>query len=249
MLLDAVEKDHGEVAASKGLAIRREVRPGLPGCLRGDPIRLAQILGHLLGNAIKFSNGGTITLRVAPEKTASQLPLLRFEVADQGVGIPDDLQGGLFTLFHQADNSSTRRFGGTGLGLALCKRLVDLMGGEIGFVSQVGQGSTFWFRIPLSAVARPAAGHGPSGESRELPPVAASASVPGAAPDWPLILELLSVGDMAAGRLCEQHRAALDAVLGEHRAAFWRGMAAFDFEAAQQLLQDSLAREPQAVDS
>ncbi len=146
-LLDQVRRAHGPVAASKGLSLRMDISPALPHIVRGDHVRLAQVLAHLVGNAIKFSEQGKIKLRVLPDGALP--PMLRFEVEDQGVGIPPERQAGMFQLFSQGDNSTTRRFGGTGLGLQLCRRLVNLMAGDIGFASKPGLGSVFWFVVPL----------------------------------------------------------------------------------------------------
>lgn len=117
--------------------------------LKGDPLRLGQILINLVGNAIKFTEKGTVTLRARSVGETAEAVLVRFEVSDTGIGIEPEAQSRLFRSFEQADNSMTRKYGGTGLGLAICKRLVQLMGGEIDVESTPGQGSTFWFVVPL----------------------------------------------------------------------------------------------------
>jgi two-component system sensor histidine kinase/response regulator len=136
-------------AAAKGVELVAYSEPGLPCIVRGDPDRLRQVLVNLLGNAVKFTERGEVVLRARMERATDKLTAVRFEVRDTGIGIDPATQPGLFQPFTQGDASTTRRYGGTGLGLALSKRLVELMGGEILVKSEVGTGSTFWFTIPL----------------------------------------------------------------------------------------------------
>lgn len=142
-----------ERAHAKGLVIASVVAAEVPGRLRGDPMRLRQVLANLIGNAVKFSQHGGVTVRCARAGGDAGEVRLRLTVADTGIGIPADVQAGVFDPFSQADTSTTRRYGGTGLGLAICKELVTRMGGEIGVESAPGQGSTFWFTVALEAVA------------------------------------------------------------------------------------------------
>ena len=124
----------------------------------GDAGRIRQVLVNLVGNAIKFSARGHVLVSVEEERSAERqvLAMLRFTVEDTGIGISPEAASHLFERFAQVDASTTRHFGGTGLGLAICKRLVDLMGGQIGVTSRVGEGSTFWFTLPLLLDASPA---------------------------------------------------------------------------------------------
>ena len=145
-------------AQRKGVELTWSVDGRVPANLRGDQIRLRQVLLNLLGNALKFTEAGQVRLRVELTGAGAEQAVVRFEVADTGIGIPPLARERLFEPFSQADSSITRRYGGTGLGLPICQRLVQLMGGSLDFDSQPGHGSTFWFTLPLlrAAVALPA---------------------------------------------------------------------------------------------
>ncbi|MBF0422255.1 MAG: response regulator [Magnetococcales bacterium] len=134
-------------AADKDVETVIVLDPALPQWVKGDPSRLQQVLVNLSGNAIKFTHSGTVAVYAALVK--GDHPLIRFSVKDTGIGIGPEEMNRLFQPFTQADSSTTRRFGGTGLGLVICKRLVELMGGEIGVNSVSSQGSEFWFTIPF----------------------------------------------------------------------------------------------------
>ncbi|MDS4019741.1 MAG: ATP-binding protein [Candidatus Competibacter sp.] len=147
----------GETASTKGLILDVAGLAEPLGPLVGDILRLEQVLVNLVGNAIKFTERGEVTLQVQICETGATWARLRFEVRDTGIGIAPEALARLFTPFTQAEAGITRRFGGTGLGLAICKRLVELMGGAIGVESQVGQGSLFWFELlfPRAAAGDP----------------------------------------------------------------------------------------------
>jgi len=148
-LLDDVTEDFAARAAAKRLKFRTFVVPDVVHSLRGDSHRLRQVLLNLVGNAVKFTDRGEIVLTVMqPEESESQVTL-RFLVTDTGIGIEPGVQQHLFTPFTQADGTTTRKYGGSGLGLAVSKQLVEAMHGEIGVISVPGEGSTFWFEIPL----------------------------------------------------------------------------------------------------
>ena len=138
-------------ARKKGIELLLDYSAGLPRRFRGDPVRLRQVVLNLLGNALKFTDQGEVVLRALPSAEGR----IRIEVQDTGIGIAPEHQAGLFQRFAQADSSTTRRFGGTGLGLAISRRLVELMQGEIGVVSTPGEGSLFWFAVPLGPPAAP----------------------------------------------------------------------------------------------
>jgi CheY-like chemotaxis protein/HPt (histidine-containing phosphotransfer) domain-containing protein len=149
-VLRNVEQQLGQAAAAKGLGFDLEIAPELMRPLRGDPLRLEQVLLNFAGNAVKFSEHGRIRLRARLERAFGPELLVRFEVQDSGIGIAPDTMASLFTPFQQADPSATRRHGGTGLGLAISKQLAELMHGEVGVDSTPGRGSTFWFTARLA---------------------------------------------------------------------------------------------------
>ncbi|MDP3331210.1 MAG: response regulator, partial [Methylococcaceae bacterium] len=148
-------------AHSKDLELNCFLHPSLSPYWHGDPTRIRQVLTNLIGNAIKFTEHGEVSVKVLCQELANDKRLLRFEVKDTGIGMSPEGQARLFQPFTQADSSTARRFGGTGLGLSICKNLVNMMDGAIGLESAIGQGTCFWFTLPLqptiSTEPRPAA--------------------------------------------------------------------------------------------
>ena len=157
-LVDDVLKPMQIVAANKQLQLQLEPEPGIPRYITGDPVRIRQIINNLVSNALKFTERGSVTVRVIVERSEATQRMLRLSVTDTGIGIPVDKQAKIFEAFSQEDESTTRRFGGTGLGLSICSRLAVLMGGCVGVDSKPGTGSTFYLCIPLiESASQPAA--------------------------------------------------------------------------------------------
>ena len=136
-------------ANARGLNLMAKIHPDVPFALRGDPHHLRQVLVNLLANAVKFTEKGHIILRIETVADSDQIAHLRFAVEDTGIGISDEAKAKVFESFTQADDSTTRRYGGTGLGTTISKQLVELMGGKLGLHSTLGVGSTFWFELHL----------------------------------------------------------------------------------------------------
>ncbi len=147
----------GEQAGEKELELASFVEPEVPVALRADPGRLSQILINLVGNAVKFTEEGEVVLLARLIQEDEDSALIRFEIRDTGIGMTEEQKSRLFRSFTQADASTTRRYGGTGLGLTISRKLARLMGGEIGVESDSGRGSTFWFTIRFEK--QPAGAH------------------------------------------------------------------------------------------
>ena len=151
-IIEGVAQTMASRAEAKGLEMVVFEDPTIPELVRGDPGRLRQILVNLSENAIKFTERGEILIRTELRRSSDDQLIVRFFVEDTGIGIPKDRQKAIFERFVQADGSTTRKFGGTGLGLTISKQLAELMGGKIGVVSEPGKGSSFWFDVFLEKV-------------------------------------------------------------------------------------------------
>ena len=229
-----LEDRHRAVASAKGLTIISTVAPALPACLQGDRHRLEQILDNLLNNAVKFSQQGQIAVRACLGEVHEGGVTVRFEVEDEGIGIAPEVQAHLFQPFYQGDGTTTRRYQGTGLGLALCQRLVSLMAGAIGVESRPRQGSTFWFSVRLPVCV---AAHGTPAEAGSEPRVV----------DWEQVRKAVAVlserledGDIEAKILFSDAPALYEPALQGRLEAFKDALASFDFDLARQLLLEGL---------
>ncbi|HEX9060073.1 MAG TPA: CHASE4 domain-containing protein [Clostridia bacterium] len=146
--VDCITELLGVKARERNIELKSSLEPGLPIFL-GDGDRLKQVLLNLVGNALKFTSNGSVSINAFTEEVHENLRTIKFEVTDTGTGIDEETLKRLFRPFEQADASTTRKYGGTGLGLSICKQIVEAMGGEIGVLSEKGKGSTFWFRLKL----------------------------------------------------------------------------------------------------
>lgn len=250
-LLDQLALRLAREAATKGLDFTLAVDAGVPVQLVGDPQRLGQALHHYLANAIKFTEQGQVGLQVRLLQSEVDRVQLRFEVSDTGIGIDQARRERLFQHLEQGDGSSTRRYGGAGLGLVLVRQLAELMGGEAGCDSQLGQGSTFWFTARLGLRSSLVASqdgtpyrwpHVASPAANGVVAAAVDASEPVSDhPAWPelrdRLLRLLRHDDVDSLQLFEDQHPLLQTALGERYRSFAQAMRSYDFPAALELLE------------
>ena len=167
-LLDDVVRLFAERATAKGLDLAAVVEPDVPRIITADPVRCSQIVSNLVNNAIKFTERGGVLLRLAPAGSdGAGRAVLQLDVIDTGIGIPDGKIAGIFEAFSQADQTTTRRFGGTGIGLTVSRRLAEAMGGSIAVVSQEGVGSTFSLTLPVAVIEAAASAPQPGPAARQ----------------------------------------------------------------------------------
>jgi signal transduction histidine kinase/ActR/RegA family two-component response regulator len=152
-LINEIERSYRPRAIETGIGLLLEVAPTTPATIWIDAIRVRQVLVNLIDNAFKFTTEGSITIEVSPNVDEDGTPVLTFGVEDTGIGIPETFDGHLFEPYKQAERSTTERYGGTGLGLPICYHLVTLMNGQLGFETEVGVGSRFWFSLPIEQQA------------------------------------------------------------------------------------------------
>lgn len=172
----ATVERYRDSAERRGIALSVQLDSALPGVVHGDLVHVGQVLGNLLSNAVKFTEHGSVIVRVTPSELGQ-----RFSVSDTGVGISADVMPHIYDAFRQGDNSSTRRFGGAGLGLSIARQLCLSMGGRIDASSRPGKGSTFWFELPLRAVPAGLAGVGADGNGDGDEPLPTTRNGPHAA--------------------------------------------------------------------
>ncbi len=228
MLLGRLDDRLRQACRAKGLASRIDSDGVRQPCwLRGDSRRIAQLLGQYIDNAVKFSNHGEIVLRAVTEDLPGQCRRVEFSVIDQGIGIAPDVRERLFSLCQQADASATRRHGGNGVGLYICRQLAALMGGTVGVDSEPGKGSRFWFAVTLEQRRPAPAPSGPLGTGS-----------PAASGDERLaqLRQLLADDDFRVNAWWREHQAELVRRLGPQADTIGQCIGEFRFDAALKLL-------------
>lgn len=226
-LLEDIKENNAKALSDKGFAFQLSVAAGMPERLHGDPQRLAQVLTELVDNAIKFSDIGPVILRISIKANEGSYMVVRFEVEDKGLGIPPEIQASMFKLFVQGDGSSTRKYGGVGLGLQLCKRLVELMAGEIGFTT--GQGSTFWMEVPLT----------PGQPKPPATSITEAHSWSEVEPEIRRLITQLEDGDFSAQKTWEELSGRAGHLLGKERSVFESFIDEYNFDGALMILHEA----------
>lgn len=215
----------GGAARTKGLQVIFDVDNDVPSALIGDAGRLRQIMANIVGNSIKFTERGRVTVRVQLGELTERDALIEFRVTDTGIGISEEAQKRLFQSFSQADASTTRRFGGSGLGLAICKQLVEIMGGQIGVLSVIGQGSTFWFSVRLARHETESPSPSPAIRQDRAPRQSAAVSSQGACI---LLVEDNAINQKVAKRLLEKQGHSVDVACNGREAVAMAGDKSYD---------------------
>lgn len=246
MLLTEALDRHAGPASGKGLVLTSSVDVAVPKRLFGPVDQLGLVLERLLGNAVKFTERGEVTLGLREVGRENEQVLLEFEIRDTGIGMSDAMQRQLFQPFTQGEAVLTRQYGGLGLGLSIARRILDRLGGEIGVDSTLGQGSRFWFRLAVLLV--------PADAVADAVPLAAPPATPAAVTggpaaidaailaDWPALCQqlcaLLEQNDVDAINLWQQHAPLLRSALGARHAPLDAAIQQFDFEQALLLLRE-----------
>jgi len=238
-------------AAEKGLKLIVDIPADMPQAFVGDALQIGQVLHKLADNAVKFTESGELRLRVMLDERSGQDGVLRFEVRDTGIGIDADQQSGLFEHFHQTDDSLSRRYGGAGLGLAIARRLVELMGGAIGVDSEKGKGSRFWFTVgvripealPGPAAARSDGGEGAArGDGPEDGPAAGGSAIDRErlASVCEALRRAFEEGDLAARQIADENAPLLRSAFGAGMRPVEGALDNFDFDLALEALEQAM---------
>lgn len=249
-MLDQVSRTITDRAADKGLQVSIDVAHDVPRYLIGDALRIGQVLTHYASNAVKFTDKGEIAIAAQLAERTAQGPVLRFTVRDTGIGITPGQQAALFQTFQQVDGTTTRKFGGIGLGLAIARRLAELMGGKVGVDSTPGVGSTFWFTVCVDEAADP-------GIEMTDTPTAQPSPVGAAAPHGAqagaaqtidaealervcrTLADRLGEDDFGCARMLEENKALLRAAFGADYRKIARAVGDYDCVVALESLREA----------